>query len=315
MKKTILYTSLSVSLLLASASCNNSSKGGNAADYENKSAEAASHVIEYTNLLIDISNKQNDYIDRVLENLDKIEKGLHKPDDHFAFIGIISPSYHGPLRYSKVKAEEPVDELSSEDKKFFKEKVGVYNTAFKKIQDQYGQLSDYLKAQDYKDDKSVKGLALVDSVRLSTQQLLTIKAELIGKVNKIADASEAIVLKDSPLKDYILAMKADLQAVRSFIDIVESDSSFTKVKDKAQTAYNALEKAQSEHSQIKIDNAKEAHKDNAYKLFYDRMHDFLLESRKILRDAGDAGSLTQYQLDNLNRNYDYLIERYNSFNS
>ncbi|WP_212006187.1 hypothetical protein [Chitinophaga sp. HK235] len=317
MNKTFLYTAISVAMLSATVSCDNSKSGKGPAAYENNSAEKASHVIEYTNLLIDIANQQGDYITRVIQNADKIEKGLKDPSDKFAFFGIMPPNYfERPRGIKQVKADEPVDELSSEDKKFFKEKVASSSKAFAKIQDYYKQLQDYLKAENYKDDKSVKGLALIDSIRTSTQELMAEKAVLIKKVNEIADASEAIVLKDSPLKDYIFAMKADLKSVHDFVGLMEVGGvDYNAIKGKVDAAYAALEKAYDEHSQLNMDNAKKEHKDSYYKLFYDRFHEILLETKKTMRDGAEKGKLTEYQVESLSRNYDYLIERYNSFNS
>lgn len=318
MNKNFLYAAIGVAMLSVSVSCDNSKGGkGPTAAYENNSVEKASHVIEYTNLLIDIANKQNDYITRVSENAEKIAKGLKNPSDRFAFMGIIPPMYFdSPRPMNKVKADEPVGELSSEDRKFFKEKVAINTAAFKKLNDQYKQLNDYLKAEDYKDDKSAKGYALVDSIRASTQELMANKAVLMKKVNEIADASEAIVLKESPLKDYIIAMKADLKSVRDFVELTEqSGGNYASIKDKANAAYAALEKAQTEHSQLNLDNAKKENKESSFKSFYDRLHDFLITAKKIMRDGSDSGKIDDNQVETLGRNYDYLINSYNSFNS
>lgn len=317
MNKKFLYAAMSVAMLSVSVSCDNSKGAKGPAAYENNSVEKASHVIEYTNLLIDMANKQNSYITRVAENTDRIEKGLKNPSDRFAFIGIITPSYFDMSRsMNKVKPEEPVDELSSDDKKFFKEKVPAYTASFKKLQEQYKKLSDYLKAENYKDDKSALGFALVDSIRSTTQQLMTDKAVLMKKVNEIADASEAIVLKESPLKDYILAMKADLKSVRDFVELAESsEGDYNAIKQKAEAAYAALEKAQAEHSQLNLDNAKKERKDGYYKSFYDRVNDFLITAKKIMRDSAEKGKIDEYQVESLGSSYDNLIGSYNSFNS
>ncbi|MBC9932328.1 DUF3829 domain-containing protein [Chitinophaga qingshengii] len=318
MNKNFLYTAIGVAMLAVSvSSCDNSKGGKGPAAYESNSVEKASHVIEYTNLLIDIANKQNSYITRVAENADKIEKGLKNPSDRFAFIGVFPPSYfESPRAFNKVKPDEPVDELSSDDKKFFKEKWASYSASFKKVQDQYKQLSDYLKAEDYKDDKSAKGLALVDSIRSTTQQLMAEKVVLMKKVNEIADASEVIVLKESPLKDYIIAMKGDLKAVRDFVELVESsEGDYNAIKPKAEAAYAALEKAKEEHSQLNMDNAKKERKDGYYKSFYDRVGDFLIEAKKIMRDSAEKGKINENQAETLGRSYDSLISAYNSFNS
>jgi hypothetical protein len=307
----IVCSSLIVAFLLTSvSSCQYFSKPG---AYNANSSSAASNIIEYTNLIVDMSNNHNSYLERITDNADRIERGLQKPDDRFSFMGIIKP-FNQPTPYSKIKVEEPVSDLSKEDQQFFKEKVTNYMAVYTSLKKSNDELHDYLTAQDYKDDKGAKGLVLLDSVRSKVQQAYILKSELMKKVEVVADASEEVILKDSPLKDYIIAMKGDMKDIRAFIDLLESDK-YAAVADKAKTQYDALEAAQAKHAALDLSNAKKSTKDVQFTAFYERLHSFLLDARKVLRNGAEKGDLSESDLSTLNSDYDSLISSYNSFNS
>ena len=111
-------------------------------------------------------------------------------------------------------------------------------------------------------------------------------------------------------------MKEDMKNVRALIDLIGANADkFAAAQDKAKNMYDALEKAQDAHSKINTDNAKKVYKDNAYTRFYNDLHEFLLNSRKIIRDGSEKGSVTESDLSTLDRSYDSLVGSYNSFNS
>ncbi len=318
MKKTIIYASCCIALLVTTVSCkNNSNKSFLGIGSGGQSADAASRVIEYTNLIVDMTNSHNSYLKSMLGNVDRIEKGLKNPGDRFAFIGLISPYITPTGLYNThgITIDKPVDELGKEDQTYFKTQLTQYNITFDKLRDNYRYLDDYLKAQDYKDDKGAKGYVLIDSIRSTAQKLYAGKITLMKKVGVIADAAEIVVLKDSPLRDYIIAMKTDMKNIRNFIDLLAGNSSnYTKISDKAQADYFALEIAHSKNAYLDIDNAKKANKDAEYRKFYEGFHDMLLHSKKALRDAGEKGKLDDGDIRELDNDYDGLIRKYNYFN-
>lgn len=315
MKRSMLYLALGSTLLTTTfLSCNETgTKGGNTAT-EEKSASTASEVIEYTNLIVDLSNKNSAYVVRLVNNADRVTKLLTEKSQPAMMVSIIKPIMINSISHGKVKVEEPVDALNKADQEFFKTNVVNFKGSFDKIKATYGLLDDYLRAQDYKDDKGAKGLALADSIRSQAQVFFDQKVTLMKRVNEVADASEIIILKDSPIKDYVIAMKADMQAVRNYIDLLEDGGEdFAKISDKAQAAYDALEKVQAEHAAIDKANAAKLSKDGYYKSFYDSFHDFLLTARKIQREAKEKGAMTTSQLETLNNSLDTMIGRYNTF--
>ncbi|KIO76577.1 hypothetical protein TH53_14120 [Pedobacter lusitanus] len=322
MKKTITSTLCCILLLLAVISCTNNKKDNNtqnesSASAETGSADKASRIIEYTNLVVDMANSHNSYLKNILSNTEQIEKGLRNPKNLFAFTGVITPHLiqAGLRNMNGVTIEKPVDELGKENQAYFKTQITQYNTIFEKLQNNYKQLDDYLKAQDYKDDNGTKGYLMIDTIRNTVQKLYTGKLVLMKKVNEVADAAEIVVLKDSPLKDYIIAMKTDMKTFRNFIDLLaDNGSNYAKIKDKAQAGYRELENSQTKNAALNIENAKKANKDGQYKRFYESFHDLLLRTKKTLRDAGTSGKLTKTDIDDLDRDYDGLIRNYNYFN-
>jgi len=323
MKKIIIYTSCCIILLSGTLSCTNnnkqeksvSNKASGSADIG--AADEAGRIIEYTNLVVDMANSHISYLKNILSNTNQIEFGLKNPKNLYAFARVITPHIMraGPLHMNGVTIEKPVDELGKENQAYFKTQIAQYNTAFEKLQNEYKLLDDYLKAQDYKDDKGTKGYLLIDTIRNTVQKLYTGKIVLMKKVNELADAAEVVVLKDSPLKEYIIAMKTDMKNFRSFVDLLANNgSNYTKISDKVQLSYKNLEAAQIKNASLNIDNAKKANKDGEYKRFYESFHDLLLRTKKTLRDAGTAGKLTDIDIDGLDHDYDGLIKSYNYFN-
>ena len=202
--KKIVSSYLILAMFVCSTSCKNGqSKTSGATGYNNSSAEAASNIIEYTNLIVDMSNKHNDYLEDVVQGTDKVEKALKNPNDRFAFISVMKPAYFPAFQSptSKVSIDKPVKELGKADQQFFKDSVGKYQALFKTMQDNDDKLYDYIKAQDYKDDKGAKGFALIDTIRAQAVTLYTLKSTLMKKVEVVAEESEMIMLIDSPLKD------------------------------------------------------------------------------------------------------------------
>ncbi|MGO4288440.1 hypothetical protein [Chitinophaga sp. RAB17] len=314
MKKSILYIPLGFMLIATAMSCDNTGKSGSNTAYDEKPAAAANQVIEYTNLIVDLSNKNSDYVVRLVKNADRVEEILKEKSNPVFLGSIIKPIMIPAFNHSKITVDKPVDALNKADQAFFKEKVAGFISSFDKIKATYAKLDDYLKAQDFKDDKGAKGLALADSIRNDAQVFFDQKVVLMKRVNEVADASEVIILKDSPLKDYIIAMKADMQAVRNYINLLEEGGEdYNKISAAAQTAYDGLEKDQAAHAALNLANAEKESKGSSYKSFCDSYHEFLLMAKRMMRDAKEKGTMTESQLESLNNSLDTMIGRYNSF--
>jgi hypothetical protein len=316
--RTFICSSLVIAMFVGSISCNNTSgKKPGATEYSENSAEKASRIIEYTNLIVDMSNKHNSYLEDVVNNTNKLEEALKHPNDKYRFITINKP-FSAPdfQRFNqKVKIDEPVKELSDKDQKFFKDSIAQYKALFETMKATNNRMHEYITAEDYKDDKGAKGYAIIDTLRTQIAELYSLKSAIVKRVEVVADESEQIILKDSPLKDYIIAMKKDMASIRSFIDLLGSEEKYAGIEAKAKAQYDSLETAQAAHSQINIENAKKANEDRSFNTFYDDFHKLLLNARKRMRDAAEKGHFESYDLESLDSDYDSLVRDYNNFNS
>jgi hypothetical protein len=310
----IVIGALAIALYTGAVSCNSSNAKGDET-YSDNSSKAANNIIAYTNAIVDLSNSHNSYLERVISNTDRIEKGLQNPNDRFAFTALITPFVTSSFK-SKDATGEPAKELSSDDKKFFKENVSSYMTVFERIKTTYKDLDQYIKAEDFKDDKGEKGKLFVDSLHHDVQLAYSLKGTLMKRVNEVADASEEVILKDSPMKDYVIAMKSDMKAIRQFIDYTyENGNNYAAAAPKIKEQYDALEAAKAKHEKLDQDKAKEAHKDSQFRSFYEKMTSLLGDARKMMRTGAEKGVLTENDLSSLESDYDYMITTYNSFNS
>lgn len=303
-------------LALSFAACKNDGKKNtnSKTEYAEANDNDANAIIEYNNVMVSFTDKNNEYIKRIEGNIIKIEKGLKNPNDHFAFIGLITPFSINTISSRKVKPDTPPSALSSDDQKFFKENVKAMSTSLDKIKETYKSLDEYIKAEDWKDDKGVKGNALVDSIYAMGKKYYAYDDLVLAKLEVIGDDAERIILKTHPLKDHIFALKDDRAAVAQFTKLLASNVNYKAVEAKAKTAYQALEDQNKKHVEMTApDAAKFPGRDGYFKNFNDRVNEYLIAARKMMRDASASGKLTEYNIEELIRKQDDIRSAYNNF--
>lgn len=283
-------------------------------EYAEASNDDANQIVEYNNVLVGFTDKNNEYLKRINENLERIAKGLVNPSDQFAFIGIVPPYATPSFNRSTLKPETPPSVLSSTDQKYFKDNVKGLNESMTKIKDTYKTLDDYLNAEDWKDDKGVKGKNLVDSIYSMSKTYYKYDENVLAKLEVIGDDAERIILKRHPLKEYIFAMKDDRKAVGDFNRMILGSKNYKADEAKIKTAYNALEVQYKKHNEMDAPSAsKYPGKDGSLIRFNDSFNEFLIEARKTMRAAAASGKLTESDAENLIRKHDYMRTSYNSF--
>ena len=315
MKSTIKL--LVVAIAISFTACKSGDKkkeDGAKTEYAEADNDDANQIVEYNNVLVGLTDKNNEYLKRLDENLQKIDKGLDNPNDRFAFMGIISPYSSSAFSTSKLKPETPPSALSSDDQKYFKENLAGLNETMTKIKDTYKSLDDYLKAEDWKDDKSVKGKKLIDSIYSMSKAYYKYDENLLAKLEVIGDDAERIILKTHPLKEYIFAMKDDRKAVGDFNKLIMDTKNFKADEAKIKSAYAALEAQNKKHTEMDAPDAtKFPSKDGSFSRFNESFKEYLIEAKKTLRDASATGKLTESEIEDLIRKHEYMRTTYNYF--
>jgi len=307
-------------LIVATAISFSACKGGDKKDgnakteYAEASNDEANQIVEYNNVLVAYTDKNNTYLKSMESNVQRIARGLEQPNNQYAFIGIITPFSVPHFSKSTMKPETPPKVLSGEDQKFFKDNVLALNESFEKMKNTYKSLDDYIKAEDFKDDKGIKGKALVDSIYAMSKTYYKYDDQLLTKLEVIGDDAERIILKTHPLKEYIFAMKDDRKAVADFNKLILETKNYKADEAKIKTAYTALEAQNKKHTEMDAPNAaKYPGKDDSFRRFNESFKEFLIETKKVMRDAATSGKITENDTENLIRKHEYMRTSYNSF--
>lgn len=310
MKKLILPFLLLIFLVSFSCKSENADEPS-----ENVSQDDANEIIAYNNAVIKLNDAHFRYLETINTNLGKIENGLQDPNDRFAFSGLISPIYINTASFNDVKPEEPGNAFAKADREFFQTNVKSLNESFKNVQTKYEELTNYIKAEDFKDDAGAKGKQLIGEIDTEIAHYNKTNEAVTAKLVNVADGAERKVLKDHPLKEYIFAFKDDSKAIAEFVNIAyESPENYKSIEAKLQAAYDKIEKLNKEHTAMTAPDGKEfPGRDGSFKRFNDEVNRFLVDARKIMRDASSAGSLTDYNLETFSRNEESIRNAYNSF--
>lgn len=313
--KTILKLT-ALALTLSFTACKNDKKKDDNAKtaYAEADEKDVNAIIEYNNVMVSFTDKNNDYIKRIENNIVKIEKGLRNPSDHFAFIGLIQPFSIPTISSNKLKPDTPPNALNKDDQKFFKENVTAMTGLLDKIKETYKSLDEYIKAEDWKDDKGTKGKTLVDSIYSMGKKYYTYDDLVLAKLNLIGDDAERVILKTHPLKEYIYALKDDRSATAAFTKLMAGTKNYKSIEARAKAAYQALEEQHQKHAAMAAPDAtKYPGKDGYFKNFNERLNDYLIAARKMMRDASASGQLTDYNIEELVRHQDNMRSAYNNF--
>ncbi|WP_316827670.1 DUF3829 domain-containing protein [Pedobacter miscanthi] len=311
-----LFKLTALALVLSVTACKNDGKkdSNGKSTYAEADEKDVNEIIEYNNVMVSFTDKNNGYIKRIESNIIRIEKGLGNPNDRFAFTGLLMPFSMSTISGSRIKPDTPPSALSNDDQKFFKENVVSMTGVLDKIKATYKSLDEYIKAEDWKDDKGVKGKALVDSIYSMGKKYYAYDEVVLAKLNVIGDDAERVILKTHPLREYIFALKDDRSAATEFTKLLASNKNYKSIETKAKAAYQALEDQHNKHvAMVAPDATKFPGKDGYFRNFNERLNDYLIAARKMMRDAATSGKLTEYNIEELVRDQDSMRSAYNNF--
>jgi len=275
----------------------------------------ANEIVEYNNLLVGFTDKNNDHLIRLDENLNLISKVLENPNSQFNFTSVITPFDIPGISISMLKPDIPPTVLSNTDQVYFKENVFGLTTTLNKINETYSSLDNYIKAEDFKNDNGKAGKLLIDSIYTLCEKYYSYNDRILNKLKNIGDDAERVVLKSHPLKEYIFALKNDRKAVEDFNKLIVESENYKIITPKVKSAYQVLEAQNKKHAaMVAPDTKKYPGRASSFEKFNDRFNEYLIEARRVMRtNASFKGKITQSDINNLSRKQDYIREAYNSF--
>lgn len=309
---------LLISAICLLAACKpGNSKTGNKADVAGtpENIQDARSIIAYNNVIVRLTDAGNGYIESLSFPVRKIEEGLEHPYVINAFYPLEEVAYHAPFYTETVRPENPPDAFGAEDKKFFSESVAKLNNNIYMIQASFKLLYNYIRAEDWKEDKGSKGKNWLTSIGSNVQQYYAAEQEILAKVQAMADSAENISLSANPLKKYILAIKNDNKCLVALEKLIESNAGNYKAGEAMiNTAYASLE-AQNQLSAAMdpADAAKYPYKSNAFSSFSTAVDNYLVNARRIMRNASANGKVAADDIEDLRRYQENVRSAYNNF--
>ncbi|MFL9483978.1 hypothetical protein ACI6Q2_14460 [Chitinophagaceae bacterium LWZ2-11] len=277
------------------------------------STNKAGEIIAYTNSVVDLCNGYRSYVessDKYMANCEKALKTTKK--DNFTFMGNIK-SFSIPSMARGADPTKPTSQLTSSDQDFFKLNVSNIQKYYKNLTDYNDKIDKYIKAEDYKDDKGAKGLAIIDSAYAAIDTITSLRIMLYNRVDIVAEESEKVLLEKDPLKDNVLAMKEDMVLAKKLIKTLAQDKNITVVISEADSIYTKMESNAAAHKGINPELLKKESKASSYDRFYQSFDDLLISARKTIRDVKESKNVTSNQIESLRYKSESLTSSYNSY--
>lgn len=303
----VLYCTLSIA-------CTNG-KGNKIVNYKELNTIEAQTIVSYNNTVVELTDYQTSYLSEIDGSLAKIQEGLENPANPTAFLAILPIFSNVNFSAEGNKPEDPPGDMSSQDQIFFKSMIKNMNSDFAKIKLVFNALNDYVKAEDYKDDSSKRGYHLIDSIYHLGDSYYNKHGEMLKRLKAIGDDAELVLLKTDPLKDYIYALKADRKAVGEFYDLLLSGvEDYDKIVKKVETKYVQLERMQQLHSKMDLQKIRDENgKEKMFTEFYRLFSEFLINTRKLMRNTAETGNLNKFELEDLASQEEAMRNAYNNF--
>ena len=305
--KKILLPFLLVSSIVLTVSCKKET------DSENNPTEVAVNTNENANDIIEFSNNLLNVSRLRAENIDKIEKYSH---DVTQRLNKTSPVSIAPVLASISKREGEVPAAYGSAQADLQKQIQELDTQYSAVENHLKELVAYMNASEFQNDEGAKGKSLMTDLQKSIEVYETNYHALSTKLIPIVDDAEAVVLKDHPMKDYIIGSKKAIYQSDAMLELIYDQ--FDKEAYDAvvfKTTYEQLEKTitASKNRLWNVSDANYSGKEANYNAFNDRLVSYLQSVQGMMQEANGSKSISEGQLSTVSSHYDSMIESYNAF--
>lgn len=266
----------------------------------------ANAIIEFNNGLIEKSSKNRSNLERVVRYLGSMD----------AFIAGQTPVLIPPITMPSMSKLAEAPDALGKNKEAVKTLVADSTKKIDDIKKKTDELVTYIKAEDYKDDKGAKAQTYKAEIMKLIDDYYVTEDKLSAILQPIADGAEETILKDHPLKDYILGSKKVLTLSQNITTAV-TDQYNEDVYDipAIKKQYDVLEKEIKANTakEFKVSDASLQSKKGYYESFNKEGDNFLATLRKVLREAETSKTITEGQASEIQNGYQNIVSRYNNF--
>ncbi|WP_292009270.1 DUF3829 domain-containing protein [Chryseobacterium sp.] len=309
MKKVVVLV-LALSLSLANISCKKSVKELEkaVANVNIDSSKDANAIIDFNNNFIDSYKNASNHIEGIVKYSNAAVIKAKGGDV------LMMPMVMGIMDYSFSKIKG-VPSGFGKDKKSIEADFKIYTEKKEAISKKYEELKSYISAEDFKDDKGAKAEAIQKEIEENAKAFFIAGENILAKIKPATDEAENIILKDHPLKDYILSSKSIMNSLDDIFGTIDKQYSGQFNEAELQKKYDEFEKAVNANSQMefKVKDGQYSHKKTQFDNFNKQSTEFLGSFRKLIRDAKESGKITDGDLSIIESSYNSVLSSYNSF--
>ena len=288
-----------------------------------QTAEAnASKIIDMTNYVVDMYNGY-------LSSLKKVRKGLETADNNFETLSenIERTAYSWDCAYIILRSDyREKFEKAAAAAPAFPEKANI-QSGIKYVQDNTERLSkscsdfkNYFVKKEYKQDTD---WTTFEELYKNMETAYIDLSDMWSKTMKLAaeagDRSELVLLKKSPIAEFIIPMKTDLSSAAKIIDkFAEDEVDNADIKNAIEVLKKAVEKNRVLTGKNVANLEKYSSKPN-YEGYYSMMDDFIELATKLENLMDPANAMDEErrneQIENtyslISYKYNSLVENYN----
>lgn len=264
-------------------------------------------IISFNNKVVKMDDAQSDFIKNFQNSLIQMDEFVKNAAANPQFSGI-SPTFTPTIMmYSHQELKAP-DVLGKE----FQGLVDTMKNTTTQLEALKKELETYKEAEDWKDDKGKKVTEITEKAKKLIQENRTAATELFAKLSPKADKAEMETLKDHPLKTQILQSRETMELTQKIIDDSYMVTDMNAYKNKFSQQYQQMEKLYNSNINEKIPSS-EKQKESSYQAFNNSVNDFLGKMRIVQRSLNENNQEINSNLDDLEREAGYVLDRYNTF--
>ncbi len=306
MKKIIVFA-LAITVSTAATSCKKGmDKLGNVVMKAGENNSQA--IIDFNNDFLDSYKNSTRHIEGIVKYA---ESALTKAKGGDV---MIMPIVISSLDYSLSKIKE-VPTGFENDREIIETTFNTYKAKKESIEKKYEELKSYMTSEDYKDDKGAKAEALKKEIDAEAQDFFTAGESILIKIKPATDAAEEVILKDHPMKDFIVSSKSLMNSMDSVMDVLDKQYQNGFNEAEAQKKYDEFAKAVETNAAKTFDvkDPQYAHKKSQFESLNKGASEFLDQFRKLIRDSKSSGKIEDSNIRTMDSAYESVLNSYNSF--
>lgn len=271
-------------------------------------ANDANAIIEFNNNFLDSYKSTSRHIESIMKYADAALSKAKGQDV------LIMPIVISSMDFSFSKIKE-VPSGFDKDKAAIESDFNTYKAKKESIEKKFEELKSYMTSEDYKDDKGAKAETLSKDIETEAKALFLAGENVVAKIKPATDAAEEVILKDHPMKEYIISSKGVMNSLDSNLDVLDKQYAGTFNEAEVQKKYDELAKAVEANSKLEF-NVKDpqySYKKSQFESFNKTASGFLDTYRKVIRDSKGTGKISDSDIQQIDSSYESVLNSYNSF--